>query len=288
LISLLDTALVAAGWTKAFSGTNKAAYRQGGGNQFYLRVQDDSPGAGVAREARITGYETMSDVDTGTGPFPTAAQGVGGIAMLVARKSATADATARNCVMICDNRTMYFLCLTGDLAGNYYGFGFGDFFSLVPSDGYRTFINGRTGENTSGASTEKLDAVSGFINSAQPGFFIARGYTGLGTSINAAKSGDHTKSGVGTLLGIVPFPNPANGELFVSPVWIGDPVTSPANNIRGRMRGFWHQCHPLAALTDLDTFTGVGDLAGKTFKLYKQGGNTGIYCIETSNTLETN
>lgn len=287
LITILDSALVAAGWTKSFSGTNKAAYRPGGGNQFYLRVQDDGPGAGGAREARITGYESMSDVDTGTAPFPTAAQGVGGIAMVVARKSATLDGTTRTCVVICDDRTVYVLVITGDVASTYYDWGFGDFKSLVPSDGFRTFIVGRTTENSSAASANRLDALGGFINTPVTGHFCARAYTGLGTSITLGKVGNHTFNGTGSLLGLVPFPNPSNGEIFVSPVWLSDTVTAPANSIRGRLRGFWHQCHPITSFTDGDIFTGVGDISGKTFKLYKQSGNAGIFCIETSNTLET-
>ena len=52
LIGVLDACLVngygskaAAGWTKAFSGTKLAAYRQGGGSMCYLRI-DDGTGTG--------------------------------------------------------------------------------------------------------------------------------------------------------------------------------------------------------------------------------------------------
>src|SRR5574342_915592 len=120
LISLLDACLVTgygvkpgAGWSKPYTGTNKAAFQNGFGSvQMLLRVDDNGPV--TAREARITGYETMSDVDTGVNPFPTAAQGVGGIAMLVARKSATADATGRDWIIVADERTMYAFVQTGD------------------------------------------------------------------------------------------------------------------------------------------------------------------------------
>lgn len=59
------------GWTRPFSGTNVAAYQQGGASvtNRYLRVVDDVLGRFNAR-----GYEAMSDVNTGTGPFPTVAQ----------------------------------------------------------------------------------------------------------------------------------------------------------------------------------------------------------------------
>lgn len=53
----------AAGWSKAFSGTNKAAYQQGGTAGRYLRV----PHTADADTVTVTSYPTMSDVDTGSG-----------------------------------------------------------------------------------------------------------------------------------------------------------------------------------------------------------------------------
>lgn len=153
-------AKAAAGWTETYDGANKKVFRQGGGNQLYLRVQDDGPGAGGAKEARITGYETMSDVDTGTGPMPTAAQGVGGIAMVVARKSATADTTARAWICVADNRTLYFFAATGDTANAYIGFAYGEFYSFLAADGYRVHIIGRDTENSGATAAESMDDTS--------------------------------------------------------------------------------------------------------------------------------
>lgn len=75
LIALLDAVLVngygskpAAGWTKAFSGTNKAAYRNGATAKArsYFRVDDSNAGY-----ATLAGYDQMSDVDSGSYRFPT-------------------------------------------------------------------------------------------------------------------------------------------------------------------------------------------------------------------------
>lgn len=68
------TAIVATptGWTKAFSGTNKAAYKSTtSASGFYFRIDDS-----VAYSAQIPvrGYESMSDIDTGSGAFPTTGQ----------------------------------------------------------------------------------------------------------------------------------------------------------------------------------------------------------------------
>jgi hypothetical protein len=60
------------GWEKAFSGTNKAAYRsiEVGATGLYLRVDDTNTVSGwnsSGEHSWITAYETMTDVDTGSG-----------------------------------------------------------------------------------------------------------------------------------------------------------------------------------------------------------------------------
>lgn len=296
LVTVLDAILVngygakaAAGWTKAFSGTSKAAYRPGAANRFYLRVQDDGPGAGAAKEARITGYEVMTDVDNGTGVFPTATQGIAGTtACQVARKSASADSTARTWIAIADDRTLYFFVLTGDNATTYQAFGFGDFYSLIANDGFRTFLVGRNAENSASASSDRLDSLATSL-SGQSNFYVARAFTGVGGSLHAGKHGDSAKSGgSGVLNGIIPYTNPTDGGLYLAPVWIHDPTTVPTGSIRGRLRGIWHFCHAITAVSDLDTVSGIGTLVGRSFLFIKQSGNAGLYAIETSNTLETN
>src|SRR5262245_26448894 len=111
LVNVLDKCLVAgygsktaAGWSKPFTGTNAAVFRMGGGNQFYLDVNDNGPGAGTGQEARVRGYETMTAVATGTGPFPTVAQLAAGI---IVRKSAALSGTTRAWVMVADDRSFY-------------------------------------------------------------------------------------------------------------------------------------------------------------------------------------
>jgi hypothetical protein len=293
LITALDAILVTGqGWTKSFSGTNKAVYRAPSGNQLYLRVDDNGPGAGGAKEARITGYETMSDVDTGTGPFPTAAQGVGGVAMVAVRKSVSADSTARSYKAWADSRTIMFFCSTGDQATEYRTFMFGEIYSFVNSDSYRTAICGRAAENSGTLNNERLGTYQATIGTAGSGFFVARGHTGLSTSVLMGRHTDQAKSTVDGFIGGVPYPNPADGGLVLGRIWLHDLVTSPIQGIRGRIRGLWVPFHAAASYNDGDTFSGTGELAGKTFELVKTfgsaGGVSGVAVIETSNTLETN
>jgi len=297
LVDLLDAVLVngygskvAAGWGKAFSGTSKAAYRAPSGNRFYLRVQDDGPGTAAAKESRLTGYEAMSDIDTGTGVFPTIAQGAdGAIAMLIARKSNTADTTARPWIIVADHRTFYVMVLTGDTA-SYRSFMFGEFYSILnTTDNYRTMLVARNSTNTTSGGAECLDLLSTSVSTPTNGHFTARGYTGAGGSIACGVHGDSVKNGGGgSLIGSVPMPNSPDGGLFLSPVWVHDSTTSPANHLRGRMRGFWHFCHVAAAVGDQESLVATGELAGKTFLFVKTTGNAGVFTFETSDTLETN
>lgn len=287
-------AKAAAGWTESFDGVNKKSFKQGGGNLFHLRVDDSGPGLGGAREARVRGFETMSDVDTGTGSFPTTAQATDG---LFIRKSATADATARPWKVIADNRTLMLFTLTGDAANVHSGFYFGDFFSLLAGDGFRTAIVGRVAENSAAMTTaaERFVRFVATHNStvmfvALADHFYARGYTGTGGSVNLSKYGDpafFVGSDSGFYIGSLAYPNPTDGGLYISRFKLHDPTTAPVNHLRGSLRGVWAVAHAISNFVDGDTFTGTGALAGRTFEVVKEVGGGALVAIETSNTWDT-
>lgn len=67
--------LAPAGWEKPFSGTNLAVFRSLNveSTRMYLRVDDTG-----TTNSRVAGYESMTDVNTGVGPFPTSAMISGG------------------------------------------------------------------------------------------------------------------------------------------------------------------------------------------------------------------
>lgn len=96
-IVLLDYVLITQlGWTKVFSGTNKAVYypqQKGTENRLYYRVDDNH-----GQSYKLSVYETMTDVDTG---------------VLVrdymwVTKSQTADTTVRPWIAIGDAFGVYF------------------------------------------------------------------------------------------------------------------------------------------------------------------------------------
>lgn len=231
-----------AGWTKPYTGTNKAAFRNSvsaGGTGMYLRVNDSASGTGGAREALIRGYLTMSDVDTGTIETPTAAQVA---ASIVWRKSNTADSTARAWILVADELTMYLCVSTGTLNSNVGDstYGAGDIVSHVAGDAYRFFVSGR--EAQAGAGNFGGSSF-GLMTPASAGFaapttsactWLARGYAGTGspTRIGLAVFGMVSNS-IGSSNAIV-RPSPGTSLSYFYPAFIGI-----ESSIRGQMRGLY-------------------------------------------------
>ncbi len=311
LITVLDAILVngygskaAAGWTKAFSATNKAVYRMAtsGNSGFYLNVQDGAPA--TAKEARIWGYEAATAQDTGTAPFPTVAQMATG---LFARKSNTADSTARAWYCVADNSVFYFFADTGDFTAPAYSlaFAFGDIFSYKSSDAYKCIIMGRDSENTSSVTNERLPSVNTVgsgpaFPTTLTGHYIARSWTGTGASIAVGKHAvamamSSSSAGANAVVGAVAtasapspqvtYPNGPDSALLLSPIWIHH-----SNAVRGYLKGLWAPCHS-QPLSHGDTFSGTGNMSGKTFLALNVKGDNGAsqspngqIMIETSDT----
>lgn len=276
------------GWVEVFTGTNKRAYQSTEGNQLLFRVQDDAPGAGLAKEGRFMGFESMSDVDTGAGQFPASGQGVGGGGFQVFRKSITADATARAWTVWADPRTVYIFVLSGDSSPTKLSWGFGEFFSLAPGDSFRSFVHGRTAENSASASASGGFGQNWQITLANTvaGLYIARTHVGTGGSILVGRHIDIVKNNnAGTLLGTIVFPNTPDGAIYVTPCWIHE-TTGPV--LRGRFRGLLGPLHPLAALADGDTFQGSGAHAGISLEIVSSLEVSSHAALVLSDNVETN
>jgi hypothetical protein len=269
-ITVLDACLIngygaktGLGWTKDFSGTNLAVYRMAAGNtRYYLRVDDNAPVS--ATEARLQGYETMSDANTGTNVFPTS-----GYCHL--RKSSAASVTTRSWVLAGDERTFIMaVAYTGSYFLN--GIYFGEIYSYVPNDAYGVALIGRTTANS--ANTYAVDALHRLATSASivndvNGHFLARDTTGLvvgqGFEKRPANSATGT-AGLVALTGDYLFPNPADGSVAMVPIYVSS-LESAQGVLRGRLRGMWCQLHSNFAdyFAAGDTWSGTGDLTGKTF-----------------------
>lgn len=157
LIAVLDACLVngygakpAAGWTKAFAGTNLASYRTGTGNQYYLAVDDTGVAFGT-NFVRLQGFTSMSAVTTGQGQWPLQFQLTAQSGAIVMQKSTTTDSTVRAWVLVASGSGVYFLPEIAATVGAWVGttnvgsgngqFFFGDIVSYKPNDLYLSLIH---------------------------------------------------------------------------------------------------------------------------------------------------
>jgi hypothetical protein len=252
-----------AGWTKPFSGTNVAAYKQGAGsNGMYLRVSDTTTGS-----ARAKGFENMTDVSAGTGDFPTDAQVSGGRYMMK-----SSNATAMPWVIIASEKFAVF-CIynTSTYTVNY----FGDFVSNKTGDTFNTVF--RFGGDFY-ADSSSFDLASGF-NALSIGLYVPRPHTQVGSSKNMAQLGNYQIStGMGT--GGITYPSPIDNALHLSPILIGEPATG----IRGKLPAIWQILHNMP-FQNGDIITGTGDFVGKKFIAIVGGySGTSQMLVEISNT----
>lgn len=315
LISVLDAVLVngftgftALGWTKPYSSTTVKGQYQGaaGGTSAQLFVDDNAPGAGGAKEARVNGFKTGSAIGVGTGQFPSTAQMTSPSGALVVRKSTTADATVRYWTIVGNGQTIYMFVDTGDLTFpvTTYPWMFGDFFTYNASDTSNCAIIARGGENTNQTSVtnysgnalwnnaiaqsnsrEAFAQLCGqsttIHNDALWHHYAMASFTNVGGSILFGKDSDLTTMGYpgqtqaltpqmgylgngpanngGTFPTACPYPNSADGGLFLAPVFIHH-----SNTRRGYFKGMWNPCHHLPLNHD-DTFSGTNNLSGKSF-----------------------
>lgn len=227
-----------ADWTKAYSGTNKAAYRAPSGNRLFLRVQDDNPNADSNTSANTRGYETMTGIDTGTGLFPTLGQLAKGI---VINKSSTSDATARPWLAFSDGYSFHFFyAYNASYPTLYSSFYFGDPVSEMSSDPFGVLIFGQ--RTLGGVPWTDLDhnMISGNSSSiaAQPGHYFCRLFSQVGGAVGAGKLGNVAAGGINIGQGILTYPSPANNSLYVGPLYVSD-----TSCIRAQIKSIWQPFH---------------------------------------------
>lgn len=199
------------GWQALYSGTGKLALNStdvsASGNVFRI----DDTGTGYAR---IVGYESMTDVDTGTNPFPTAAQISGGGYLL---KSSAA--TVRDWWLVADQKCCW-IATSYDGTG-WHIYGFGDFKSLYSGDLYNSFVMCAYG--TSIASSAYMSYMSG-TNSES--LYVARNNVFDVGSVRMAKKAIGSYSGYGTTTNTpnYAYPSPTGLDLIVSsaPIMISE------------------------------------------------------------------
>lgn len=271
----ISVKLAPAGWAKPYSSSNLAAYKPTdvAASGCLLRVDDTG-----TVNARVVGYETMSDVNTGTGPFPTATQMSGG---LYWAKSNLANTTSRNWVVIADSRAIYVMVSQSSGSVTCSTFGFGDVISFKSGDAYGVFINGGVSDESGALPGNSSAQLSN--NNSSSGTFSPRSYTQLGTSIASKlvfpQFGSVTAATSGSTSYTMPYPNPADGALYATQYYMTDVVSGV---LRGTLPGFYcvPQAIPSGTFVTKDTVTGIPGMTGKALKAIV--GNNGTALIDVT------
>jgi len=226
------------GFTKAFTGTNKAVYRANDivSTRLYLRVVDST-----TTYATVMGYGAMSDVDTGTGLFPAAARYL--------TKSSAASATARAWKLIGDGR-LFYLIVTSNADGYRDALAFGDINSFKAGDAYHCWLCAATASSSYGNS--KLHANTG-------GSDLARSYSQAAgpVVVNRYSHGIATTNfgGAG-----VAYPSAVDSGFHAWPIEVWETTVA----IRGVCPGLYSPLHSSATLADATIITDVPQLLGRS------------------------
>lgn len=219
------------GWTKVYSGTNKAVYKPSdvAASSALLRVDDSG-----TTVARVRMYETMSDIDTGTNPAPTDAKVSGGLYWW---KSDAASAATRRYTIFGDSRNVYLGMApysTSAVAPIHTVHAFGDLDSYKSGDAYNGFIVG----DIATPSTNILGNIFTQDPENNETMQIMRSHTGIGVAVASSRKAfcgnTGGNSGNDTRLGA--FPALANNGLFLSRMVAGQRAMN-TNGPRGLLPG---------------------------------------------------
>jgi len=226
-----------AGWEKKFSGTNKAVFKSLAveANTSYLWVNDTG-----TVNANVRAYESMTDVNTGTGAAPTAAESASGGFWV---KSSGANANANRWDLFADTRAFYF-CPTPNSGNNPAHIGqpcyfFGDLIAYKNADAFAVGI-------FASATAPSNAANYGSVFHGQQGSSMSRvlrSYAAVGSATPVFPAplcgNSNSYSGADVLLGV--FPAPTDGGLRMSGIQVMERSLSGTNAVlRGAMPGIYH------------------------------------------------
>lgn len=258
-----------AGFTKVYSGTNKAAYRADcvTGTRLYLQVNDTT-----TTYTNVSGYESMSDVDTGTDAFGSSTYW---------RKSNVADSSTRPWALFGDSRAFYLFpywysnntnvtegCFFGDicsyrLAGDPYGC------ALIGST-----INGSAYPGGNSPGQNEFKALSKYDIVAHK---IARDHTQLRKNKSFGKLGHFLNGSLMGGMSDFAYPDPMNNSFMVAPVSISESAVV----IRGTLPGLYAPFHYVApANGSIIDQMGESEKTLITIMLGDEVGNYGVAALD--------
>lgn len=287
LLALLDALLINGfgtytppdGWEAQFASGNVKCYRSthAASHACVLRVDN------ADRNALVRGFSSMSDVDTGTDPWPLVSQLAGGLVWTV---SETSNATARPWYFAGDSRFFHLFVNWGGLNPLWDHYAFGDLTPHDPADTTNTIIDGaentiRSNMSIAHTGLYATESVTGAAGAAADyGLWIRQPHAG-GNPIRLSRVGLGTGLRFGGAGAAYPFPF-GGGLLFVA----NQVKETAAYSVRGIEPGFFCPAHTLG-LGNGTVFSALPELAGANALSLRLGSagsvnTTGECLIQTS------
>lgn len=229
-----------AGWIKPHSGANLAAFKSASPEATGCLLRVDDTGT---TSARVVGYESMEDINAGTGPFPAPLQVSGGMYL---PKSYTADATANPWEFIADHRGFHYVpahsfASSSSFAGRT-GWWFGDIAPRKSGDAYAcALLAGNSATDYMGVNYRSMNSLGRDV-------FLPRSYTGIGAAVRSGRYSpilapsssnvDNETSGASPYCGN--YPNGADNALVTSPLLVLEGGSNINAVWRGAVPGVYH------------------------------------------------
>jgi hypothetical protein len=211
-----------AGWTKSFSGTNRASYQNAdsGGTRYHLRV-DDGGSVWTAQIVAVSAYKTMTGIDVGTGAIPPTSAWANNV--LPWQKSNGTNSTGKPWILVASAKAFYLFCWPD--ATYCIVHAFGDFTSNLPGDTNNCFLlHGNYGTSNYGATAVAATSINLFANGVfsssyplQQGW-VGADYSGYNTGGVIALLGNRTFGGYGFGDAGMKFPNPMDNGFYIYPL----------------------------------------------------------------------
>ena len=248
-----------AGWQLLFAGSAsnvlvvKPAVVEATG--CVLRIDDTG-----TTNARVRGYESMSDAATGIGPVPLDVQSSGGLWW---PKSVSADAVARPWIVCADARAVYLA--VAPQGGDRYTLVFaGDVASCKSGDAYGFALTGNQADQVGVATVP--DGCCGYSHrNARAGAYLARAHTGIGQAVAAQRIGAHHNGTGADVYAGTPgysqgvYPNGPNNGLMTGALEL-----YATAGIRGWLPGLLHPLQDCStAFSSGVVVDGTGDYLGR-------------------------
>ncbi|WP_104565852.1 hypothetical protein [Ralstonia mannitolilytica] len=259
-------------WNSPFTGTNLAVYTSASPQSLGMLLRVDDTGT---TNGRVVGYESMTDVNTGTGAFPTAQQIAGGMYW---PKSGSANANVIPWYIIGDSRGFYYWSASyaGPTNNQAYLNGvctwFGDPILLSSVDAFGTVLSGCSADRAAATSFvgECMSAapVTTANASYNPRSFVQTGSAVACWRYPGIFSGGYSGQGGSAWAGgTLSYPNQPDNGLITTPLYTGN-----QGNVRAVMPGVYHSPQALApAFNHLDLIPGQDALAGRTLQIVRTG-----------------